>query len=207
VESQFSNESDSSLSPETPTLTDSPSSTDSSGDRTIQMSTIEDKQFLNSNISVVQASTAPRRVLPNYHAVPNFSSALAKIHPSLNRLVFVLALSWNLLPVLLSARSPVSFRNLQNSGRRRPSSRTTFIGIGTWYVKGSYLNTRRGLAREMKERKTTELYALRAVIPRTNAAMRNQVTLQISYRAHFQSLPLPVQIGTLLYILGNELSD
>jgi len=50
VESQSSDESESSPSPETPTLTYSPSSTDcSSGDRTIQMSTIEDSMFPNAN--------------------------------------------------------------------------------------------------------------------------------------------------------------
>ena len=50
MESQSSDESDSSPSPETPTLTYSPSSTDcSSGDRTIQMSTIEDSMFPNAN--------------------------------------------------------------------------------------------------------------------------------------------------------------
>jgi hypothetical protein len=48
--SQFSDESDSSPSPETPPLTYSPSSTDcSSGDRTIQMSTMEDCMFPNAN--------------------------------------------------------------------------------------------------------------------------------------------------------------
>jgi len=50
MESQSSDEGDSSPSPETPTLTYSPSSTDcSSGDRTIQMSTIEDGMFPNPN--------------------------------------------------------------------------------------------------------------------------------------------------------------
>lgn len=50
MDSRFSDESDSSPSPDTPPLTYSPSSTDcSSGDRTIQMSTIEDCMFPNAN--------------------------------------------------------------------------------------------------------------------------------------------------------------